>query len=297
LITILGIIWVRAILRVRRVAAVATDMAAKPTLDGHLAKFADMRDEIGTLARIIDVLVRRSRSRNRRLIIGNLAMRERVKLQQSILDAIGHEIRSPLHSLQTLRLENADATLYLERMSRAVAALSLAASVQAGIENGRVAVETEDLAAYLAKYAANTHNLGVEITYSGVSTLFAEFDPIALEQVLEHLLSNAKRFRAPESEIVLTLSLEGPFAAVGMFNQGNPIAGDVDAIFNWGTTTASSNSINLGQGLFTARVYMAAMNGSIAAHNVDGGVRMELRLKHVQRDSNPVLAASQPTLV
>jgi len=287
-ISLLGVIWLNAILRVRRIAVVATKMAAHPLREHSLSNFAKDKDEIGALARIIDVLVRRDRSRERRSVRSNLLklqeMDERVKLRQSILEAIGHEIRSPLQSLLSLNIDNDDVTRNLERMNRAVQALYLATSAQAGINDSRVVVETDDLAEYLSTYSRNKRDRGVSVNFHCASVgVFAEFDPIALDQVLEHLVDNAARLRTPGSDIEIALTIDDSFASIIVFNQGSWIEGEVESIFQFGFTTAASNSQSKGQGLFVARVLMLGMGGSITASNILGGVQMLLKLKYVHR--------------
>ena len=58
-------------------------------------------------------------------------------------------------------------------------------------------------------------------------------------------------------------------------------AGLLDKIFEYGVSDQPDTGAagQRGQGLFVAKTYMAKMGGTITAHNLDGGVCLELRLQ------------------
>ncbi|MBW8721361.1 MAG: ATP-binding protein, partial [Polaromonas sp.] len=114
-------------------------------------------------------------------------------------------------------------------------------------------------------------------------------DEYSLEDVVSHVLRNAERYRLPGSLIRITLSQQAqegtaPEAVITISNLGPQIdAGLLDKIFEYGVSGQPDADTGApgqrGQGLFVAKTYMAKMGGTITAHNLDGGVCLELRLQ------------------
>ena len=70
-------------------------------------------------------------------------------------------------------------------------------------------------------------------------------------------------------------------ATIAIHNAGPPIdAAIIERIFEYGVSdsTAPAQRAHRGQGLFVAKTYMAKMGGTIAAENIEGGVRFTLSL-------------------
>lgn len=264
---ILAFVCLAAISRIWQISKIAAKIAYRPLHTTELKAFSRRRDETGALARIIDVLVRRSSSRDRRLSYKLRAEEARIKSRQAVLEAIGHEIRSPLQTL--LKLEHADPAVdnLLERMDRAVEALYTATSIEAGIQSGRIVNEELDIAEYLSVYCENVTNEEMSVAFSSASkAVLASFDPINFEQVLEHILDNARRLRTPGSAVQVSLTESATWVTVEIANEGSHIDGDPELIFNYGVT-GGFGADNKGQGLFVARMYLSKMNGSIKAEN------------------------------
>jgi len=95
------------------------------------------------------------------------------------------------------------------------------------------------------------------------------------------VLRNAERYRSAGSTIRIDLELPDAEARVHIHNDGPPIPpGLIDAIFEYGVSDAAEAEAqgHRGQGLFVAKTYMAKMGGTIAAENIEGGVRFTLSL-------------------
>jgi signal transduction histidine kinase len=277
LVIVLGWIWLRAVWRVQSIARSAYKMTSLPSMRENLQQHAAKRDEIGRLARVLDFLIKRSRSKNIRFLHRKAAefrvATEKAKLRHAILEAIGHEIRSPLQSLINRTANDSVYSSDLQRMARAVDALYKATTVEAGLSEGLVILERLDLAQYLMALTTNRRNLGDPIEYLGVKNgVFSQFDQINLDQALQHVIDNAIRYHLAGSNIEVRLQIREASVDIEIFNQGPQIAPDrLERIFELGESSRDGPS-NRGQGLFVARSLIAAMNGSVRAENELNGV-------------------------
>lgn len=278
--------WIYALVRLRRITGSAYAMIAKPRSSDTLKPYARRKDEIGTLGRALHLLIARSRSRSvnvtKRLrqeevvrLEGVRLAEARVQARQAILDAIGHEIRSPLQSLLNRTLDKPELQNELQRMRRAVEALYMATSVEAGLRGGEIIIRRQDLAAYLSKLAENLKDDGKEITYVGPANgLEADFDPLSLESILDNLIENAFRYRRAGTLVELRLASRVDGIALEVYNEG-PLIPDteLETIFDYGVSDAVSPE-NSGLGLFASRHYALAMRATIRAENQVDGVAM-----------------------
>ncbi|MCV2350804.1 sensor histidine kinase [Paucibacter sp. Y2R2-4] len=274
--------------QLRRIRKTAYAVVVKRTGEEHLKQFA-ARDELGTLARVFYLVLRRSRSRDSNLVKRlreEQAMRaEKLRLQEghlqnrkSILDAIGHEIRSPLQSLLNITKELPAVQQQLGRIRRAVTALFTANSVEEGLRSGEIALSPHDLADWLSRYARNLDEAGRKVKYVGpIDEIIVQMDSMQLEQILDSLLDNAERYRIPGSDIELRLQ-QGAFSVeLAVFNQGPaiPEAG-IEQIFDLGVSDGHSG-VNSGLGLFASRIYALAMEATLSARNEPTGVSFALQ--------------------
>lgn len=255
---------------------------------GSLEPYAQARDQIGTLGRVMYVLFKRDRNRmtrHRRRLEGESQQRdedmrkeqELVNRRHSILLAIGHEIKSPLGNLLSSIGPEMSQHRDLVRMKRAIEALYEANRIEDGLRNGSIVVDAYDLAQYLNVLASNPKDRGFRITYVGPSEgVVAVFDDIALEQVIDELIDNACRYALAGTDIELRLISGSQVAIVEVFNHG-PHIPDLERIFGLGVTDQSEAN-NLGLGLYAAQVRMIGMNGHIWAENRPSGVALVLNL-------------------
>lgn len=288
LIVVLAVYWGLNVWRLRRLQAVAYAMTIKPTGGGDLRQFG-ARDEIGTMARVFYLLLKRSRSRD-----ANLVRRQRrqeflraeklrlaeghVQNRKSILDAIGHEIRAPLQSLVNATKEQQRVQQLLARIRRAVEALYAATSVEEGLRSGDIAMAPHDLADWLQRFANNLNDDGRGVQYIGPAhEVVVQMDSMQLEQILDNLLDNAQRYRVPGSNTELRLIEAGDLVEVAVFNRGAPIPdASVSRIFELGVTDGEAPG-NSGLGLFASRIYALAMDVTLQARNELGGVSLVLQ--------------------
>lgn len=286
----LCIVWFRALARLQRITQTAYAMTVAHRAEGSLAEYSASRDEIGTLGRVLHLLISRSRARSASLVkrmrreesqrVEEIRLaQEHVKTRQSILDAIGHEIRSPLQSLLNRTTNSPDLRADLERIRRAVETLYFATSVEAGLKSGDIVVSSLDLASYVCKLASNLSEQGKGVSYAGPRLgVFATFDPIALDQILDNVVDNALRYRTLGSIVELRLERLADGVAIEVFNCGKPIAEtDLETIFNYGVSDNSTPE-NRGLGLFASRIHVLAMRGTIRVENRCNGVAVIVTL-------------------
>lgn len=285
-ILVLWAYWFKALIGLQRITGTAYAMIVHPSIGRSLSAYAERRDEVGTLGRVFHLLITRNRSRGASLLrrqrqeenrrVEGLRLAEaHVQTRKAILDAIGHEIRSPLQSLLTRTRGNKDVQRDLERVRRAVDALHEATSVEDGLRNGEIIVETHDLAAFLRRLASNLEEAGRKVAYVGPDGgVAAEFDSIQLEQILDNLIDNASRHRLPGTAIELRLEQRPGDVMISVFNQGQHIhEADLERIFGLGVTDSSTPEHG-GLGLFASRIYALAMRATIHAENLPTGVAL-----------------------
>lgn len=285
--------WTYSLFYLRRVSKISYLFASWKTVDVQLFKPAEGNNEISMLSRVIYLLISRSHSRSERLqrriqrerneqIERNRVEQEHVRNRKAILDAIGHEIKSPLQSLSIqIHKDNVAANRHVQRMMRAVYALDLATSVESGLQASMMVSNYQDVANYVSAFAKNTAAEGV-IFDGQDSGVIAYFDPIALDTVFDHILSNAYRLRTAGTEITISLKKTLSAVQIEICNDGPKIEdGKEEAIFMLGVSSKTENG-NLGQGLFAARAQMVGMKGSIRAENRTNGVAFILYLMSKQ---------------
>ncbi|GAB3669597.1 sensor histidine kinase [Ramlibacter alkalitolerans] len=233
------------------------------------------RDELGILAGGLADLLQRVKSD---------VQREQLRAQgeRDMLQAVGHEILSPLQSLMVLHPDPADpAHRYVQRMQQAVRVLYGQASPGEALQAAQLEIAAVDLDAFLREVAANAQFAGIaEVRYTPLAApLTVRADPFSLEDIVTHILRNADRHRSPGTAITLTLQQGHARAVIGIHNLGPAIPeGMLERIFDYGVSdgAADAGEGRRGQGLFVARTYMAKMGGTVEAANVGGGVLFSL---------------------
>jgi len=276
--------------RVLRLTKRTADLSQVVLADGDIARFdlSDLRgrDELGVLASGIDDLRSRIADDLRR-------KRDRIKHEEDVLHAIGHEIRSPLQGLSAVVDKDDDrAQRYIQRMLQALKTLYGNASPAEALEQATIHDERVDVALFLRSVARNALGVGiagVELAGADQPT-WVRADEAGLEDAITHVLTNATRYRLPESPISISLSADESKAVISVHNRGPRIPEDMlDRIFSYGVSDSSSTAAegHRGQGLFVAKTYMVKMGGTISAANVGDGVTFQLRLPMAQRRINP----------
>jgi signal transduction histidine kinase len=265
----------------RRAAAVSHNVQKDAPGDARIGQLdvSDLRgsDELGILAGSLADLLQRVKDDQQREQLR--AHRERDTLQ-----AVGHEILSPLQSLMVLHPDASDpAHRYVQRMQQAVRVLYGQASPSEALAAAQLELAPLDLDQFLREVAGNAHFAGIaDVRYTALGEpVMVRADTFSLEDVVTHILRNADRHRAAGTSITLSMEAGDTHATLGIHNHGPAIdEALLERIFDYGVsdTAESETSERRGQGLFVARTYLSKMGGTVRARNVDGGVRFEIML-------------------
>lgn len=226
-------------------------------------KAARSKDEVGRLAKSFDELFRRVRAH-----------------QEINLRSISHEIRGPIQSLLAILPPDHDALKYIGRIRFAVEHLLDLVAPDKAISMMPITLDPTDLTDYLRRIANMVPRTGTpDVTFEGPDRpIIASVDPAALEDTVNHILSNANRHRTPGTTIVIRLQVEKASAVITIKNEGPWIDPDaLTEIFEYGVSTQPAGGQNLGQGLAVAKSYVTRMSGEIEAQNVPGGVQLVIK--------------------
>jgi two-component system OmpR family sensor kinase len=264
----------------RRAAAVSHNVQKDAPGDAHIGRLdvSDLRgsDELGILAGGLSDLLQR---------VKDDVQREQLRAQQErdMLQAVGHEILSPLQSLMVLHPDADDAGhRYVQRMQQAVKVLYGQASPGEALAAAQLELALLDLDEFLRHVADNAHFAGIgNVRYERRGQpVLVKADAFSLEDVVTHILRNADRHRMAGTPIALTLETSDAAVRVRIHNRGPAIADELlPRVFEYGVSGgAADGSGRRGQGLFVARTYMAKMGGTIEARNEDDGVSLVLEL-------------------
>ncbi|GAB3777896.1 hypothetical protein GCM10028796_57580 [Ramlibacter monticola] len=233
------------------------------------------RDELGILAGGLADLLQR--------VQGDVQREQlRAERERDMLQAVGHEILSPLQSLMVLHPDPDDpAHRYVQRMQHAVRVLYGQASPSEALQAAHLELAPLDLDAFLREVADNAHFAGLaDVRYAPLAApLTVRADAFSLEDIVTHILRNADRHRRPGTPVTLSLQRRAKQAVIGIHNAGPAIPQDMlERIFDYGVSEAPAEDGGgrRGQGLFVARTYMAKMGGTVAAANVADGVLFSL---------------------
>lgn len=288
LITILCLIAIAIVKlsKLDRLTRTAHSIATAHRLGG-LEQFANEKDQIGTLGRVMHVLFQRDQKRlNRHLrrVESDTLLRQQalakelelLKIRQHNLHAIGHGIKSPLGTLLASRDLSERHRRALEGMRRNVEALYEANRLEDGVKNGEIVVSHQDIAEYVAEFTERLREERHPVTADGpTSGIVAVYDPITLDQHLDHVVNNALRY-ANGTNIEISVRAEVEMAVIEVFNYGKHIE-DTVAIFSLGVTDRLSSE-SMGLGLYAAKIQIGGMNGNIVAENREGGVAFVITL-------------------
>jgi two-component system OmpR family sensor kinase len=267
----------------RRAAAVSHDVRKNVRGGERIGQLevSDLRgpDELGILAGGLADLLQRVKDDVEREEL-------RARQEREMLEAVGHEILSPLQSLMVLFPDaGSPAYRYVQRMRQAVGALYGQASPREALQAAELALAPVDLDEFLFHVASNAAFAGIEAVRYGRlgQRVTVRADEFPLEDVVTHILRNADRHRTPGSPITLSLKAEGKRAQVRIHNAGPSVdEALLERMFEYGVRDGDAGSAEAqgrrGQGLFVARTYMAKMGGSVRARNEDGGVAFYLEL-------------------
>lgn len=232
--------------------------------------------------------------------LDNALRRERSAsdLYRNFAAMVSHQFRTPLavadSALQRLirRGPRADFAEVSERAGRARGAIAGltrlvdctldAARLDAGqIGARREECDLNEIMQVACKHHRDTvpdRRVETKQASSGQATAFC--DPALAEQILENLLSNAKKYAVPETAVFVTLHGDDEHLFCDVYNTANPIPPeDREQLFE--RNHRGSNSVGVagtGIGLFMARTLARMQGGDVTLLSDDNGVTFRMIL-------------------
>ncbi len=274
--------------------------------EGDLSKRAglDRPDEVGSVAAAMDGMIDA-------LEAAEAERRQNEAARRAFLAAVGHDLRTPLTSMQAAieALQDGvteDPDRYLRSMltdldllSGLVEDLFLLAQIEAGnLEIRSEPVDLADLADEAVEAMAPVaHRRGVEIDIDidagrHITVLAGERE---LGRVIRNLLDNAIRYAPASSHVLVEVGNGGPDATVRIVDQGPGFPDDLDAFqsFAKGDAARTRSHGGAGLGLSIAKGLVEAHGGSITIEPGPGG-RVVFRLPVSQSPRPDGDGVSQP---
>jgi two-component system, OmpR family, sensor histidine kinase KdpD len=213
------------------------------------------------------------------------------QLRGALLTSISHDLRTPLAcilgsatSLKNFRRTLGDAAQdellatiqeEAERLNRFIANLLDMTRLEAGAVRPRAEiVDLGDLvgsALDRARKVLAGHRVAVDCARD---LPMLKLDPVLFEQVLFNLLDNAAKYAPVGTPIQLTARRRGGVVRLMITDEGGGIPpDDLERIFDkfYRVQSADRRRVGTGLGLAICKGFVAAMDGTIAAANRDGG--------------------------
>jgi len=261
----------------RRMADAAQQVAAH---DFSVTTEVSRADEVGALAQAFDAMAQE-------LQIADQRRRDSDTARRDFLTAIGHDLRSPLGSMQAAieALQDGvapDPDRYLSSMERDVSALHhlvddvfLLSRLEAGaVELHLQAVDVTEIADEAIEVLRPTANrLGVDVQLQAPGSITAETAPEALGRVMRNLIDNA--IRHSEGNVIVSLDrLDKLRVRVTDDGAGFPpefVERAFDS-FTRADAARTRDGSGTGLGLAIAHRFVTALGGSIHAEPGPGGV-------------------------
>lgn len=236
-------------------------------------------DEVGDLALAFDAMAADLRAAAAQRTAEDQARRE-------FFTAVGHDLRSPLGSLQAAveALDDGvapDPERYLHSMQRDIAALHrlvddifLLARLEAGdVELDLQPVDVTEIADEAIEVLRPTaHRLGIDVELSAPGSITANTAPDALGRVMRNLLDNAVRHA--ESRVVVSVAASG-MLVVRVTDDGPGFPPDFVARafdrFTRADSARTRDGSGTGLGLAIAHRFITGLHGAIRAEPGPGG--------------------------
>ncbi len=205
--------------------------------------------------------------------------REALRAKEHLISVVGHELRTPLTTIyaysQRMARELGTVQQQVGQLSDLIRDFVDASRLESGeLPLAHEAVDLRDLARAVAERFRGTHE-GRRLRLDVAEVLPVEGDPARLGQVLDNLLSNAAKYSAAESEIVLTVRPDEGQVVLSVQDQGAGIAPDqLPRVFDRfyripGESTQKAEGFGLG--LSIVRDLVTAHGGRIWAESAGEG--------------------------
>jgi len=260
--------------------------ASRRLADGDLAarvgdKVGGRRDEIGDLARDLDVMASRLQSL--------------IEAQKRLLQDVSHELRSPLArlgvALELARREAGEgAARSLARVEREAGRLNqlieqLLTLTRLESGNAERAAVRIDLGALVEGVVADARfeaqGRGCEVHHSCAEPVTLKGDPGLVRSAVDNVVRNAVRYTAPDTAVAVTVSREGERALVRVRDHGPGVpAEELGKLFMPFYRVGEARDRSSGGGGLGLAITERAVRwhgGAVSAANAeDGGLVVEL---------------------
>jgi K+-sensing histidine kinase KdpD len=222
------------------------------------------------------------------------ALQQSEKLKSALLDAVTHDLRTPLTSIKasvttllesegghrTIELDSVGRSEFLDiineeadRLNKFIEGMVALARVEANSGNTsdvRSAVE-ESIAIALdrAEPQLREHHLQLDIERN---LPLVEADSVAIAEVLYNLIENAAKYSARGTTISITAKMHGNKALISVNDEGRGIPPEMrERVFEKFTRLDNSRATGLGLGMAIARRIIETQNGTIEIREGDNG--------------------------
>jgi CheY-like chemotaxis protein/anti-sigma regulatory factor (Ser/Thr protein kinase) len=232
--------------------------------------------------------------------------RNQPPLPLEFLSILSHELRNPIHAVQTnawlikSRTHDEDLVRPAEAIERQVQRLNGlledlldAARLPHELQLERAAVSVQQLvvaAVEATEASVGLHRRELDVDLSP-EPLFVEADGPRLTQALGNVLRNAVKYSPQQGEIRVTVRPEAGLAVISVRDQGLGIrAEELPAIFDLFTRSEAAlrdTAHGLGLGLHVAREIVAAHGGTIEARSEGPGRGSEFVMRVPLTESRP----------
>lgn len=222
------------------------------------------------------------------------ALKQSEKLKSALLDAVTHDLRTPLTSIKAavttlLESEGGHRTIELDaegrveflnivneetdRLNRFIEGMVGLAQLEAGTAHSRTSLATLDeiLPIALERAASLPGNHVVKINQQAELPL-VRADARAVAEVLYNLLENAAKYSPPGSIITISAGTDNRNVIVAINDEGSGIPADMhEKVFEKFVRLGDVKHDGMGLGLAIARGIVEAQGGTIEIKDGDGG--------------------------
>ena len=229
---------------------------------------------------------------------------EAIAVRDDFLATVSHELRTPLTSIigylglidaEELGIEMEVAVIErnADRLLTVIAHLLSATDGQPPIR--RVDADLgEILQASLDTAMPRAQSAGVSIRARAGAAVVAQVDPVAIEQVIDNLLTNAIKFASDAGTVTLSVDIDGADAVLQVADDGIGLsAEDQRQVFDRFFRARNSTDLaipGMGLGLAIVRAFVQAHQGTVElASTLGEGTTVTVRL--------PLRAAGSPTIL
>lgn len=204
--------------------------------------------------------------------------REALRAKDELVAIIGHELRNPLTSIhgysQMMTRQLDTVRQQVDQLNRLIGDFMDAAKLEGGqLPLDRQRIDLARQAAVAAEQFRGSHQ-GRRLRLDLVASAPVDADPARLGQVIDNLLNNAAKYSPPESEIDLSVRLEGGRAVLSVRDHGIGIDPEhLPHLFErfYRAPGETRQVKGLGLGLSIVRDLIAAHGGEVWAESAGPG--------------------------